>query len=606
MLSTVKSLRYVAVFVAALCCASTPAPKTFAQNTDIGSNAGRVISHVDGVSVDGPQPYVWGWACEQGQATSILVRIYADHAPDDTPKGAFILATKADLDNEPGVGRACQDQLGKHRFKVALPGGMFAKGQQRKAYIQGIPVSGAIPPLSGMYTRMAGHPGVFTTRPELEWLAERVNIPDSYSAKRFSQLTARIGRDLAARNAWGATYSGCHSDTYTYAFSYEPQVTDAVNHAATMNSDFRLNPGALPPAGAAVVASQLALYAALVKAGAVAPEGAPSADRAAALAKQILVAWSVHGFQEGRGHFLSTPSQFCDVDGKTNDAVMAGVGLLVARGVIYSVQAQDLLMYLGTLTDTEVNQVNAFHSAMYELIRNALNYQFVEHHAWGCDHFGNQPANQLAALLALGRVLDNQKQFEAALYGDDPSIRVTLPWTVLFDNVIYGEADAPHSCYFNTGADGLTSRPFFQTAVVAPGELDDRYRNADPAQGIGYPMFSLERLFDAAEILRIAGYDPYGYRGVRGQSLEMATTYYACYAKGAGFANTVTADNSKLCPDAAQYYGKVVNGVDRLLTIGAVRFPKNASIIDLEATAQAASSSGAFSLDSILFGKWRN
>jgi hypothetical protein len=66
------------------------------------------------------------------------------------------------------------------------------------------------------------------------------------------------------------------------------------------------------------------------------------------------------------------------------------------------------------------------------------------------------------------------------------------------------------------------------------------------------------------------------------------------------------AHNSNSCPDAKQYYGKVVNGIDRLLTIGALRFPQNQSITSLEAEAKAASSSGPFSLDAILFGKWRD
>jgi hypothetical protein len=39
---------------------------------------------------------------------------------------------------------------------------------------------------------------------------------------------------------------------------------------------------------------------------------------------------------------------------------------------------------------------------------------------------------------------------------------------------------------------------------------------------------------------------------------------------------TITENNSSSCPDAAQYYGKIVNGVDRLLTIGAFRFPLSA------------------------------
>ena len=87
--------------------------------------------------------------------------------------------------------------------------------------------------------------------------------------------------------------------------------------------------------------------------------------------------------------------------------------------------------------------------------------------------------------------------------------------------------------------------------------------------------------------------------------MRAAAAYYACYAKSAGFYKSITEDNSNCCPDAKQYYGKVVNGIDRLLTIGALRFPQNRSIASLEAGAKAASSSGPFSVDAILFGKWR-
>jgi hypothetical protein len=82
-------------------------------------------------------------------------------------------------------------------------------------------------------------------------------------------------------------------------------------------------------------------------------------------------------------------------------------------------------------------------------------------------------------------------------------------------------------------------------------------------QGIGYPMFTLERSPDSAEILRNVGLDPYGYRGAHKQSIEMALQYYACHARGAGFYKIV-AENSRTCPNAPQYYGKLVSGVDRM------------------------------------------
>jgi hypothetical protein len=88
----------------------------------------------------------------------------------------------------------------------------------------------------------------------------------------------------------------------------------------------------------------------------------------------------------------------------------------------------------------------------------------------------------------------------------------------------------------------------------------------------------------------------------------MAVQYYACFANGAGFGKTVTAENSGLCPDIAQNDGKIVNDVDRMVLIGAYRFPGNAAIAGLEAAARtsAASVISTFSTDALLFGKWRD
>jgi hypothetical protein len=78
--------------------------------------------------------------------------------------------------------------------------------------------------------------------------------------------------------------------------------------------------------------------------------------------------------------------------------------------------------------------------------------------------------------------------------------------------------------------------------------------------------------------------------------MEMAIEYYTCYAKGAGFYKTVTAENSSSCPNAAaQYYERLVKGIDRMLLIGAERFSGDAAITGLEAGAQETASTGAFS-----------
>ncbi len=617
--------------VAALATVLSAVPPASSQspsrNLPPGAGVGHIIGTIDGIRRDGARTFMAGWACQQGQKGSIAVHVYAEPSGADPSKQTFVVAGQANMASEPAIGEACRDhEGGHHRFLVQLPAQFVADNQTAKLYVHGIRVVDEVPndaiaksgtrlmalpgfaaapsafPIpAGAYRSLGEHPRVFTTQAELRELASRVNRADSYSSQRFRALAAEIARDLTAPNDWDATYTGCDLTPYTYAFSYEPQEADT---AAKLRSGLQLGPDVTPPSGAAVVAARLALYAALVKAGAIVPAGAPAADPAAALAKRILLAWSDRGFRDPAGRYLSMPSQFCDGQGKTNEATETGVGLAIARGVLYSVHAQDLLLYAGAVAPDEATRLDAFHAAMYDLIRNALNYNFAEHHAWACDHYSNHAANQLAGLLAAARLLDDRTRFDAALSGSAPSIPVTLPWTAYFDRAIYGDDDLPNACYANNGTDGATSRPFFQEPTVAAGEIDDRYRNAYPAQGIGYPMFTLERLLDAAEILRIAGFDPYGYRGRHGQSIERAVGYYACFAKGAGFSKAVTDGNAGACPDAAQYLGKVVNGVDSNVVFGAYRFPANHAIIDVEKAAKISASSGAFSLDAIFFGRW--
>ena len=605
-----RRLRLIAFTTIVLCLVEV-VPSALAQGP------GNIVGHIDRVTFDGTDGVITGWACQQGRPESITVQVLAD--------GELLVAGKADLENEPGVNQACRAQGGRHRFQITLPNKPFADGQERILSVRGIRAAGnvenalitgsgttrfrlptAVPGVAGSYTSSSTYPRVFNTPYELEDLATRIKTPGAYSSERFKQLATQVGRDLDSGKEWAAAYSGCNSDTYNYAFSYEPQTIEHEDHSIRIRADMKLPPNAKPPGGAAVVAARDALYAAMVKAGATLPAGGPAPERAAALAKQILLGWSSRGFRDNQGRFLNSPKQFCDADGKFVEGAFAGAGLVVARGVLYSVQTRDLLTYLGDLGEAESKQVTAFHSAMFDLILNALNYNFVEQRAWDCDHYSNHAANLLAGLLALARDLDRQKEFEAVANGLDPSIHVSLSWVMFLQRAIYGEHDMPNACYANTGKDGYTSRPFFQTSIVALGEIDDRYRNADPGKGIGYPMFTLERLYDAAEVMHNAGFDAYGYRGAHKQSIEMATAYYACYAKGAGFFEQVTPENSASCPDAEQYYGKIVNGVERMIVIGALRFPDDRAIISVEAAAKKAASSGVFSLDSILFGRWRD
>jgi hypothetical protein len=460
-----------------------------------------------------------------------------------------------------------------------------------------------LPRLGGSYRNLT-HPGVFVTADELRDLASRINRPASYSMRRFALLAAQIKKDLTSGIDWDVTYSGGNGGVYQYTFSYEPQD----HHDAETRAALTIAPNAKAPAGAAVVASRLALYAALAKAGAALPEGAPSGDDAAQLAKRILLAWADHGFRQANGHFLTLVSFTHDGYNRPE----GGLGLVLGRGVIYSVHAQDLLQSTGALSADEVRRLNDFHATLFELMRQSENVLFagIGFPYSQCSRYTNISTNAVVGMLATARLLNDEHKLNATLYGGDPSIPVLVPWTQLFDHVVYGQSDGPMpDCVSNHESGSLASlaqHHDYQTTSAAPGEIADRFRNANAGQGIGYPMFTLERLFDSAELLRNAGFDAYVYRGRHQQSIEMALQYYSCFAKGAGFGNVVTADNSRACANAAQYEGKIVNGVDRMALVGVYSFPANAAITALEGAAESAASSGAFSTDAILFGKWRN
>jgi hypothetical protein len=587
---------------------------------------GRIVGHIDGISQDGDHYFLLGWACQQGQSESINVQLFATKKTNGVSKEGPIFAETANLFSEAGVGEACRDPKdGKHRFSLVLP---YGYGPQSKPVLHGIRIvngvpndliagSGAklalkpldppypsLPPLGGSYQSLTQHPGVFMTADELKDMASRINRPGSYSMRRFGLLAKRIAQDLKSGIDWDVTYSGPDAGVYQYAFSYEPQD----QHDAETRAALKIPAGVKAPAGAAVVASRLSLYAALLKAGASAPPRSPGADESIVLAKRILLAWADRGFRDTDGHFQALGSFTRDGHGRPT----SGLGLTLGRGIIYSVHAQDLLEGMGALNADEIRRLNAFHGAIFELIRQSENvlYAGVGFPYSDCSRYTNLATNANVGMLATARLLNDERKVKAVLFGGDAAVPVLAPWTHLFDHFIYGQSDGPApGCVSNHEPDSqssLANHHDYQTTNAAPGEIADRFRNAKPGQGIGYPMFTLERLLDTAELMRIAGFDPYDYRGEHHQSIEMAIEYYSCYAKGAGFYKTVTAENSGSCPNAAQYYGRLVNGVDRMLLIGAERFSGNEAITGLEGGTQERASTGAFSTDAILFGKWRD
>ena len=127
--------------VAGLASAASGAPDALGQN----ARAGRVVGNIDGISNDGGQVYLSGWACQQGNPASIEVHIYADRSAFDKPPGIFVTAGKAELANEPAVAQACQDSKGgKHRFKIELPNQRLKSYRRRKLYAHGIAAVGNV------------------------------------------------------------------------------------------------------------------------------------------------------------------------------------------------------------------------------------------------------------------------------------------------------------------------------------------------------------------------------------------------------------------------------------------------------------------------------
>jgi hypothetical protein len=496
----------------------------------------------------------------------------------------------------------------KARWVTAFVAGLFYASFTPETFAQD---SGGYPALSGAYTSSAQHPRVFVTPAQLTDMVTRINAPGSFSAQNFSRLASQVKAHLAAKVDWDAVYSGCDLDIYLHAFSYEPAsgYANEIRAGSQLSRAMNVKPGLASPAGAAIVASRLALYAALIKAGAKTPAGAPTADQGTALAKRILLAWASRGFRDQNGHFRNRAEQFCDGQGRFNRLEENNVGLQIARGVVYSVHAQDLLQSIAAFNAAETTELNAFHTAMFDLVREASNFRFTlpelnRSADTRCELYSNHVGAHLAGLLSIARLLDDGRKFNAVLYGNDRSIPVALPWTVWFNHAVYGENDKPIACYKNKGPDRSTSPDSFQTPVVAPGEIEDRYRNHNAAQGFGYTLGVLAGLYNMAELMDNAGFDAYGYLGSHKQSIEIATQYYACYGKYVGFKKTVTADNARACPDYQQYIGQIVSGLEINIVMAAYRFPGNTAITELEPAAKAGA--GADLLDPLRFGRWRN
>jgi len=132
--------RLPVTLLAILFCAASPR-STAGQN----SKPGPVTGVIDGVSFEGDQYFVHGWACQEGNRGSININIYATHPAGAKPPGTYVMADTANLANEPAVDHECHDaDGGKHRFHTALPNQLLRSFQNKKIYIHGIALAGNV------------------------------------------------------------------------------------------------------------------------------------------------------------------------------------------------------------------------------------------------------------------------------------------------------------------------------------------------------------------------------------------------------------------------------------------------------------------------------
>ena len=76
-LTICKKRQLVAAFVITILCVST----VWAQTPASKPNVGRIIGNIDGISHDGGQFFIAGWACQQGRSESIQLHIFAGADP---------------------------------------------------------------------------------------------------------------------------------------------------------------------------------------------------------------------------------------------------------------------------------------------------------------------------------------------------------------------------------------------------------------------------------------------------------------------------------------------------------------------------------------------
>jgi hypothetical protein len=123
-------------------CAVSPSPYCWAHwdlysqvvTFDAG-HVGPIAGNIDGLSWNGANWVVNGWACAQRDDASINVDLYIG---GPAGVGTGISRTTANLASEPAVASACMASGNAYRFSIALDAGTAAAHPGEKIYVHGI------------------------------------------------------------------------------------------------------------------------------------------------------------------------------------------------------------------------------------------------------------------------------------------------------------------------------------------------------------------------------------------------------------------------------------------------------------------------------------
>lgn len=419
--------------------------------------------------------------------------------------------------------------------------------------LAGITQPAAAQSLPGHYRApAAGNPFVLTTQARMAALLS-AHTPTTQAALGLLEHSVRAL--VQRQNDFLAVDTGCDIDATMRAFSIVPN-------------------------GAAPAAAKLALYGYL--ASQQAGYGDPSLAREAReAATTIVTRWATDGFKL-QGEPIKDLHSFCG-KGRPEKVTWSLVGLQVGRGMVYYVDAVDLLTAQGALTSAQTGDVHSFMARQLALMVPAMNYH-VTSNTLDCARFDNQTSMQILSVLSLARMLGRRDLVEGLAGQGSHGLAVTFPAQIA--GAIYGATDTVRSCFAPNTA---SSKYYFQTGQVAPGEIVDRFRAA-PYQSFGYTTGSLTTLLLAARIFDDSGFAASAYHAPGGQGLQSALDYYSYYY--ATFLSTnkaaVPAGQSSY-PDYAQYAGAMItrdhaatpedrdNGLTSFL-LGDVFFPKDQKV----------------------------